>query len=115
MRDLRRGARQTAYQVLVASSPEKLAADQGDLWDSGRVATDQSTQVVYAGAAAAVSDALPLEGADLGRRRQADPPLSRPAFWSMGLLTPADVQAQWIGLEGPHDLSGAADRASLPR
>ncbi len=43
------GAKQTAYQVLVASTPEKLAADEGDLWDSGQVASDQSTQVVYAG------------------------------------------------------------------
>ena len=49
MHDARRGAKQTAYQVLVASTPEKLAADQGDLWDSGRVASDQSTQIVYAG------------------------------------------------------------------
>jgi hypothetical protein len=32
-----RGEMQTAYQVLVASTPEKLAADQGDLWESGKV------------------------------------------------------------------------------
>jgi hypothetical protein len=31
-----RGIKQTAYQVLVASTPELLAKDQGDLWDSGR-------------------------------------------------------------------------------
>jgi len=49
MRDARRGARQTAYQVLVASTPEILATDEGDLWDSAKIATDQSTRVVYAG------------------------------------------------------------------
>ena len=38
----RRGERQTAYQVLVASGVETLAKDRGDLWDSGRVASDQS-------------------------------------------------------------------------
>ena len=27
-------------------------------------------------------------------------PWSKPAAWSMGLLTPADVQAKWIGVEG---------------
>ena len=32
-----RGHLQTAYQVLVASSLEKLMADVGDLWDSGKV------------------------------------------------------------------------------
>jgi alpha-L-rhamnosidase len=32
-----------AYQVLVASSEEKLKADDGDLWDSGRVLSDRKT------------------------------------------------------------------------
>src|SRR5579871_5951084 len=32
---------QRGYQVLVASSEEKLKADEGDLWDSGRVMTDK--------------------------------------------------------------------------
>ena len=68
--DARRGAKQTAYQVLVASTPEKLAADQGDLWDSGKIPTDQSTQVVYAGMPLAVADAVPLESAAVGRRGQ---------------------------------------------
>ena len=40
-----RDVMQTAYHVLVASSPEKLAAGEGDLWDSGRVASDQSVWV----------------------------------------------------------------------
>ena len=45
-----RGARQSAYQILVASSPQKLAADQGDRWDSGKVSSDEATQIEYAGA-----------------------------------------------------------------
>src|SRR5437660_3615862 len=45
----KRGDMQSAYQVLVASSPSLLARDQGDLWDSGVQKTDQSIQVVYAG------------------------------------------------------------------
>lgn len=45
----KRGERQTAYQVLVASSPQLLAADKGDLWDSGKVVSDQSIFVDYAG------------------------------------------------------------------
>ena len=44
-----RGQRQTAYQVLVASTPEVLARDTGDRWDSGRVQNDQSIQIEYAG------------------------------------------------------------------
>ena len=48
-----RGQRQTAYQVRVASTPEALARDVGDRWDSGRVQSDQSIQVEYAGKALA--------------------------------------------------------------
>lgn len=31
-----RNVMQTAYRILVASSPELLAQDKGDLWDSGK-------------------------------------------------------------------------------
>ena len=44
-----RNKKQTAYHVLVASSAEMLTQDAGDLWDSGRVDSAQSTQVEYAG------------------------------------------------------------------
>jgi alpha-L-rhamnosidase len=47
--DDRRGQRQTAYQVLVASSPDTLVRDRGDLWDSGKVHSDQSIHVQYSG------------------------------------------------------------------
>src|SRR5690606_29522253 len=36
----KRGIVQTAYQVLVASSREKLKANEGDLWNSGKVQSD---------------------------------------------------------------------------
>lgn len=39
---------QVAYQVLVASSEEKLKADEADLWDSGRVISDK-TMAQYRG------------------------------------------------------------------
>ena len=44
-----RGQRQTAYQVLVASTKALLEDGKGDLWDSGMVSSDQSVHVVYAG------------------------------------------------------------------
>jgi len=42
-----RGQRQTAWQIRVASSHEKL--EQADLWDSGKVPGEQSTRIMYAG------------------------------------------------------------------
>jgi alpha-L-rhamnosidase len=47
--DARRGAAQTAYQILVASTRERLSAGTGDIWDSGKVASDRSASVEYAG------------------------------------------------------------------
>lgn len=51
--DVRRGAHQTAYQILVASSEAGLAADRGDVWDSGKVGSADSTAVRYGGLALA--------------------------------------------------------------
>lgn len=45
----RRGEQQTGYRVLVASTAELLAEDKGDMWDSGRVKSDRTINVVYAG------------------------------------------------------------------
>ena len=44
-----RGIKQTAYQISVASSDELLKKDQGDLWDSGKVASDETANLVYGG------------------------------------------------------------------
>lgn len=43
------GAGQSAYQIIVASSPEKLAKFEGDVWDSGRLESPQTVQIEYGG------------------------------------------------------------------
>lgn len=44
-----RGRRQTAYQILVATSPERLTHAHADVWNSGRVASPDSVAVRYGG------------------------------------------------------------------
>lgn len=44
-----RGQFQTAYQIQVASTPQLLAANVGDLWDTGQMATNQTSQISYGG------------------------------------------------------------------
>ncbi len=95
-----RGQRQTAYHVLVATSAEKLAADQGDLWDSGRVASDQTIHVVYAGRSLASRMACVWKVQIWDAQRQASL-WSAPASWSMGLLCRTDWQTQWIADSKP--------------
>lgn len=109
-----RGAKQTAYRLLVASSPDLLAKDQGNLWDSGRVNSDESILVEYAGKVLASERFCywKIQAWDEAGRPS---PWSKPAIWSMGLLQPADWNAKWIGLEGGEEKSVellAAHRAS---
>jgi alpha-L-rhamnosidase len=91
----RRGERQTAYRVLVASTPEILAKDQGDLWDSGKVASDQSIQVEYAGRAL-TSRQQCFWKVCVWDKDGIKSPWSELALWEMGLLAPEDWHAQWI-------------------
>lgn len=44
-----RGARQTAYQIVAASSVPALADDVGDLWDTGKVESDAVGQIAWSG------------------------------------------------------------------
>ncbi len=92
---VRRAELQTAYQVLVASTPENLAANRGDLWDSGRVASNQNIQVEYAGQplASQMRCHWKVRVWDKDGKPSA---WSRPATWKMGLLSPQDWQALWL-------------------
>jgi len=107
-----RNQKQTAYQVLVASTLELLAKDQGDLWDSGKVASDQSIQVEYAGPSTSLRAGKPLASRmechwkvrvwDQDGKASG---WSKPAFWSIGLLEPEDWNAKWITHPDPKRLS----------
>jgi alpha-L-rhamnosidase len=96
MQDTRRGAKQTSYQIIVASSESVLASNRGDVWDSGRVQSDQSTHVVYAGPALASRKRYhwKVKIWDAGAVASA---WSSPAFFEMGFLAPTDWTARWIG------------------
>ena len=43
------GVMQTAYQILVASDFKSIKNDSSDVWDSGKVNSDQSVAIVYKG------------------------------------------------------------------
>src|SRR5271157_5984738 len=44
-----RAQMQTTYHILVAATEQALQQDQGDLWDTGKVTSDNTTAIVYAG------------------------------------------------------------------
>jgi alpha-L-rhamnosidase len=91
-----RNIQQVAYQVLVASTPEKLARQEGDIWNSGKVASNQSIHVVYKGKPLTSRMACYWKVKVWTNKGETE---SLPHYWSMGLLSPNDWKAKWIGLE----------------
>ena len=47
---------QSAYQILVASSEKNLNSDEGDLWNSGKVESNQSSEISYTGKSLATGE-----------------------------------------------------------
>ena len=98
VRSSQRGQKQTSYRILAASSQKKLDANQGDLWDTQKVSSSETTFIVYGG--------KPLKSRmrcywkvkvwDKNNKASA---WSESATWSMGLLQPEDWKAQWIGYD----------------
>ncbi len=96
----RRGEMQTAYQILVASSSKLLNEDKGDLWDSGKVLSDESSQIAYAGSPlVSREDCFWKVRTWNGDGKPGD--WSQAAQWGMGLLQPADWSAKWISPASP--------------
>ena len=110
-----RGQQQTAYQIRVASSADKLKKEQADLWDSGKKKSSQSFLVRY-------------EGKPLQSRQEcwwqvrvwdANGKISdwsEPARWNMGLLNADEWKAQWIGApwQGEEATAKSADKTLPP-
>lgn len=96
----KRGLSQTAYQILVASSVEKLAADEADLWDSGKVTSGESLNLSYAGKPLA-SFARCYWKVRVWDQKGDVSPWSKPGFWSLGILTEAEWVGNWIAFDRP--------------
>jgi alpha-L-rhamnosidase len=109
-----RGDAQTAYQVLVASSPQVLERGSGDLWDSGKVYSADSNQVAYQGLPLGSLRACYWKVCVWDRRGNASA-WSDPAQWTMGLLEPMDWKAKWIGLDSESGPGGEPAPAASPR
>ncbi len=92
-----RGIKQTGYHILVASSLEKLNANEGDLWDSGLIRSDLSTNVLF--------DGIPLDSRTTcywkvkTKTNLGTSDWSQPAQWIMAFTNNEEWEATWIGLD----------------
>ena len=90
-----RGQKQTAYRVLVADNLASLEKNEGNLWDSGKVGSDQAIHILYQG--------KPLQSrmrcywkVCVWDKDGNQSPWSDTVFWSIGLLDLSDWSAKWI-------------------
>ena len=94
-RAVARNQSQSAYRVLVSSSRAGLDAGIGDRWDSGKVASDATNAIAYAGTPLRSGQRCwwKVQTWDRDGRRGTDSP---PATFEMALLEPEDWGASWI-------------------
>lgn len=91
-----RGARQTAYQIIVATTAANLTASKGDLWDTGKVTSNETIQIAYQGKPLQSRQRCFWKVRVWDQNGQASS-WSEPAQWAMGLMEPADWSAKWVG------------------
>lgn len=105
----RRAETQTAYRIIVSSSREHLDADNGDLWDTGKVTSDETAHHAYGGRA--LKSGQECWWKVRAWDRDGFPsPWTAPARWTMGLLNRDDWKAKWISApEPPAGPSAAAN------
>lgn len=102
---------QTAYQVLVSSDETQLGADIGDLWDSGRVESDETIHIDYSGMQLGSRDTCYWKVRVWDDDGEVSS-WSQSAFWTMGLLGRDDWgDACWIENAEP---SADDDSSVLP-
>ncbi|NJC28455.1 glycoside hydrolase family 78 protein [Neolewinella antarctica] len=97
MVDAATDAHQTAYEIRVAKSTPNLSKTKKNTWSTGKVTSDKSTNVAYAGPALASGERAYWQ---VRIWNQDDTPSewSAPAFWEMGLTETSDWPAAWITL-----------------
>ncbi len=85
---------QTAYQIRVATEENRLS--KPDLWDSGKVSSEQSNRVEYKGKDLQSRQDCWWTVRTWDREGNASD-WSNPSYWKMGLLDAAEWHAHWIG------------------
>jgi alpha-L-rhamnosidase len=111
VRDTTPGAKQTAYRLQAASSAERLATNEPDLWDSGKVDSAQSHLVGYEG-----KQLSPLQKVwwrvKTWDHLDKEVAWSEPAAFEVGLLDVADwAGAQWVS--APHFATDTSEVSAL--
>ncbi len=88
------GVMQTAYEVRVAESSEKLSSSKL-IWSTGKVSSSQSVSVVYDGPALVSAQKVYWQ-VRIWDNKQKATEWSAPESWEMGILKPSEWKGSWI-------------------
>lgn len=89
---------QSAYQILVASSLANLNKNIGDLWNTQKVSSDQTSQIYYGGKAL-VSGQKVWWKVKVWDKKGNGGEWSESSNWEMGKMRKNDWTAKWIGID----------------
>ncbi len=89
------GTHQTAYQIVTANSLEGLSNESQFIWNTNKVQSDQSIQVIYGGPTLKSRERVYWK-VKIWDNHGNESEWSEPTFFEMGLLGPSDWQASWI-------------------
>jgi alpha-L-rhamnosidase len=87
---------QTAWEIRVSESREKLLSGDAGLWNSGKIKSNESVNVTYNGITLTSRQDCWWQVRVWDRKGRVSD-WSEPAFWSMGILRPEEWKASWIG------------------
>ncbi|KJF43403.1 alpha-L-rhamnosidase [Draconibacterium sediminis] len=88
---------QSAYEIRAAGSVKDLASKSKQLWNSGKVESDKSVNVVYGGPQPESMQRVYWQVRVWDNTGKASS-WSEPAYWEMGILEPELWKASWITL-----------------
>lgn len=100
-----RGEKQTAYQIIVASTQAKIKSDMGDIWDTGKIDSSRSAGIKYEGSSLSPDTRYWWKVRTWDKDGNAGS-YSRAAAFDVGLLE-ADWTAQfiWDGTENKNNFA----------
>ncbi len=90
-----RAQAQTAYQVIVSTSPEAVKANRGDQWDSDKVVSDESIHILYEGKKLTSATRYYWQVRTWDKNGKVGP-WSKVAWFETALLKQSDWHATWI-------------------
>ncbi|CAM3326277.1 alpha-L-rhamnosidase [Zobellia roscoffensis] len=108
-----RNRSQSAYQIIVASSIDKLTKNEADTWDSGKVNSNDTNQIEYDGVPLK-SDSKYYWKVKIWDESRIASKWSAPAYWTMGLLNFSNWKGLFIGHDVGYDKTDKYDSLYLP-